>query len=184
MGVPLRNNGSGQNYGVELTLEKYFTQQYYFMLTGSLFESRYTPLDGNGIQHGDSMATTLLNLLGGKEFRLGGRSSKVLAVNLRTLWAGGNRYTPVDLDASQRRGDAVYRWNQRYAGQVKDYLRADVRISFRRERPKYSSTISLDIQNVTNRQNVFSQYYNSSTQDIVSSYQVGLVPVLNYRVEF
>lgn len=126
----------------------------------------------------------MLNLLGGKEFQLGGSSNKVLAVSLRTLWMGGNRYTPIDLTASQQSGDAQYQWNRRYAGQVEDYLRADIRISYRREHPRFSSTISLDIQNVTNRQNVFSQYYSSAERTVVNSYQVGLVPVLNYRVEF
>lgn len=181
--VPLRNNGIGQNRGVELTLEKFFTKQYYFMLTGSLFKSGYTPLDGKEYSTRFN-GNHVLNLLGGKEFQLGGSSSKVLAINLRALWAGGNRYTPVDLAASRRSGDAVYQWNRRYAGQVKDYLRADVRVSFRRNRARYTSTISLDIQNVTNRQNVFSQYYSNTAQDVVSSYQIGLVPVLNYRVEF
>lgn len=180
---PLRNDGRGRNYGVELTLEKFFTKQYYFMITGSLFESKYTPLNGQEYSTRFN-GNHVLNLLGGKEFHLGGSSSKVLAVNLRALWAGGNRYTPIDLVASQRSGNAHYQWNQRYVGQVEDYLRADIRLSFRRERPRHSSVVSLDIQNVTNRQNVFSRYYSSTERAVVNSYQIGLIPVLNYRIEF
>lgn len=181
--IPLRNNGTGRNRGVELMLEKFFTNQYYLMLTASLFESEYTPLNGQRYSTRFN-GNRVLNLLGGKEFQLGGSSNKVLAINLRTLWAGGNRYTPIDLAASRRSGNAVYQWNQRYTRQVKDYVRADIRLSFRRERPRYSSTISLDVQNVTNQQNVFSQYYSNTEQNVINSYQIGLVPVLNYRVEF
>ncbi len=181
--IPLKNDGTGRNYGVELTLEKFFTNQYYFMLTGSVFESKYSPLNGKEYDTRFN-SNHVLNLLGGKEFRLGGNGSKVLAVNLRGLWAGGNRYTPVDLETSRRSGDEVYQWNRRYTQQVKDYARVDVRLSFRRDRPKYSSTISLDIQNVTNRQNVFNRYYDVIAQNMTNSYQVGLIPVLNYRAEF
>ena len=181
--APLVNDGTGRNYGLELTLEKFFTNQYYFMLTGSLFESKYTPLDGREYDTRFN-GNHVVNFLAGKEFKLGGNSNKVLAFNIRTLWAGGNRYTPIDVEASRQQGQAVYQWDRRYARQVSDYFRTDLRVSFRRNRPKYSSTISLDIQNVTNRQNVFSRYYSSEDQTIVSSYQLGLIPVLNYRVEF
>lgn len=36
----LVNNGTGHNYGLELTLEKFFSNQYYFLITASLFNSK------------------------------------------------------------------------------------------------------------------------------------------------
>ena len=35
----LVNNGTGENYGFELTLEKFYSKGYYFLITASLFES-------------------------------------------------------------------------------------------------------------------------------------------------
>ena len=37
----LVNNGKGKNMGVEFTLEKYFTKGSYFLITTSLFDSKY-----------------------------------------------------------------------------------------------------------------------------------------------
>jgi len=41
----LENTGTGKNYGIELTLEKFFTNNYYFLITGSLYDSKYTTND-------------------------------------------------------------------------------------------------------------------------------------------
>jgi hypothetical protein len=42
----LVNNGTGENYGIELTLEKFYSKGYYFLVTASVFESKYTGSDG------------------------------------------------------------------------------------------------------------------------------------------
>ncbi len=181
--IPLANNGTGKNYGIELTFEKFFTQNYYFMLATSLYESKYVPLDGNEYNTRFN-GNYIINLLLGKEFLLGKSKNKILGINTRTLLAGGNRYTPLDLKASQEAGEPVYLWNQRYATRANSYFRTDLRISYRRNKPNYASIISLDVQNVTNHQNIFSQYYDRQTQELTNSYQLGLIPVLNYRIEF
>jgi len=181
--VPLANNGTGRNYGLELTLEKFFTYNYYFMLTTSLFESKYTPLDGKEYNTRFN-GNYIVNLLAGKEFQVGKRKTNVLGINARLLLSGGNRTTPIDLESSNEEGRPVYEWDQRYSERLGSYFRTDLRISYRINKPKFSSIISLDIQNVTNHQNVFSQYYDRSTGKIEKTYQLGLIPVLNYRIEF
>ena len=42
----LLNEGTGQNYGIELTFEKFLGNNYYFLFTSSLFESTYKGSDG------------------------------------------------------------------------------------------------------------------------------------------
>ena len=42
----LVNNGSGINYGVEMTLERYFNKNYYLLFSASRFESNYVASDG------------------------------------------------------------------------------------------------------------------------------------------
>ncbi len=181
--IPLVSEGTGRNYGVELTLEKFFTNQYYYMLTTSLYQSKYTPLDGKEYNTRFN-GNYIVNLLLGKEFSMGKNKDNLLGINTRTLLAGGNRDTPLDLAASQREGWGIYRWDQRYSDRIGTYFRTDLRISYRRNKPRYSSILSLDIQNVTGRQNLYSRYFDSVTQKVENSYQLGLIPVLNYRLEF
>ncbi len=181
--VPLVNNGTGRNYGLELTLEKFFTYNYYLMLTTSLFESKYTPLDGKEYDTRFN-GNYIVNLLAGKEFKVGKKKTNVLGINARMLLSGGNRTTPIDLEHSREEGRAVYEWDQRFEERLGSYFRTDLRISYRINKPKHSSIISLDIQNVTNQENIFSAYYDPVTQNIEKSYQLGLIPVLNYRIEF
>ncbi|RDC63468.1 TonB-dependent receptor [Adhaeribacter pallidiroseus] len=179
----LVSNGTGRNYGVEMSLEKFFTNNYYFLVTSSLYNSKYTAADGierntrfNG-QH-------ILNALGGKEFKVGKNSGNLIGLNVRLLWAGGNRYTPLNIEQSRLQGKAVYYEKQSFASQAPDYFRTDIRVSYRKNRPKASYILSLDIQNATNRLNFYNQYYDEDTQSLKISTQTGLIPVLNYRIEF
>ena len=100
------------------------------------------------------------------------------------LLSGGNRTTPINLEQSREEGFPVYNWDDRFGERLGSYFRTDLRLSYRNNKPKYSSIISLDIQNVINHQNIYSAYYDVNTQNIEKSYQLGLIPVLNYRIEF
>lgn len=108
----------------------------------------------------------------------------MIGFNLRGLLAGGNRLTPIDEGASVARGEAVYLWEARYTEKRADYWRLDTRLSYHLNGQRSTHTISLDIQNVTNRQNIFGTYYDVQTQKIETIYQNGLIPILNYRLEF
>ncbi len=179
----LVSTGTGKNYGVELSLEKFFTDNYYFLITSSLYNSKYTA--ANGVERNTRFnGNYILNILGGKEFKVGKQKTNLIGANLRILWAGGNRYTPVNEAQSQLEGKAIYYENQRFAAQAPDYFRTDLRVSYRKNRPRASYILSLDIQNVTNRLNVYNQYYDEETRSIKISTQTGLIPVLNYRIEF
>jgi hypothetical protein len=43
---------------------------------------------------------------------------------------------------------------------------------------------SIDIQNVANYQNVAFNYYDAFQNKIITKYQLGMIPMLNYRWEF
>ncbi|MBC5992750.1 TonB-dependent receptor [Pontibacter cellulosilyticus] len=179
----LINEGTGRNYGLELTLEKFFTNNFYYLLTTSLYDSKYTALDGverNTRFNGNH----IVNLLGGKEFKVGKNKQNLISTNLKLMWAGGNRYTPIDLEKSRAAAAEKLVEEKRFSLKADDYYRSDIRVSYRKNKPKASYILSLDIQNVTNRQNMFAQYYDRMKEDIKTYYQMGMVPVLNYRIEF
>lgn len=179
----LVNEGKGRNYGLELTLEKFFTRNYYLTMTGSFYESKYTGRDG--IERDTRFNGNFnANLLFGKEFHVGRSDNNIVGINIRTLTSGGRRGTPIMLQASRMEGEAVYDWTNRYNEREGVYFRTDVRLSYRRNKPKHATIWSLDVQNVTNRQNVWGKEYDSKAGEIKTYYQMGLIPVLNYRIEF
>jgi hypothetical protein len=148
-----------------------------------LYDSKYTA--ANGVEYNTRFnGNFVANLTAGKEIKVGRRKTNLIGLNTRVIWAGGKRYTPINLEASQAAGEAVYYQDKTFSEQAPNYYRADIRVSYRKNNPKASHIISLDIQNVSNRLNVYSKYYDEDKAEISTSYQTGLIPVLNYRIEF
>ena len=179
---PMVNKGKGRNYGIEISLEKHLNNQFYFLINNSLYRSRYTALDKserNTRYNGNYVS----NITAGKEFvsRNGRRS---FGVNLKMIYAGGFRYSPIDLARSIREGYTIVDEKNAFSLQNPAYFRTDIRTSIKWNRKNFTSTISLDIQNVSNRQNLYTQYYDPIKGKVVNSYQTGLIPVLNYKIEF
>jgi len=179
---PMENSGKGKNYGVEISLERYLKDNFYLTLSNSFYQSKYTAKDG--VERNTRFnGNYLITLIAGKDF-ISERKSKIFGVNLKTIYAGGLRTTPIDFDASQQQGYTVLIEKDAYSLQNEAYFRADVGISMKWNRKNITSTLSLDIQNVTNRLNVFGQWYDNEKNKIVTSYQTGLIPILNYKIEF
>jgi len=177
----LVNKGTGSNMGVELTVEKFFDRGYYFLLTGSLYNSLYKGSDGierNSAFNGNYN----LSALGGYEFKISPKNT--IAFDTKVTWTGGARYTPIDLDSSIVVDRTIRDFSRAYEGKYKDYFRLDMKVSFRFNGKHASHSLALDFQNVTNTKNVFSQNFNPETQEIDTKYQLGFLPLLYYRVEF
>lgn len=180
----LVSQGKGRNYGAELTLEKFFSEGSYFLLSASLFNSNYMTQE-NHWRNTRFNGKYLVTFTGGKEITLSeARKGRVIGFNLKLIYAGGYYDSPIDLAASQSAGHTVYNEAQAFTDKMPDYFRGDIRVSLKRNYAKWTSTVSLDIQNVSNRKNVFNKYYNADTDKVEYNYQAPLIPVLSYRVEF
>lgn len=179
----LVSTGTGNNYGLELTIEKTFSNNYYFLATASLFDSRYTGSDGieRNALFNSNFAT---NVLAGKEWPVGKSKQNVFTFSGRISWTGGRRYVPIDLAASQANLDETYDWRAAYVNRYPDFFRLDWRIGFKRNKKRYTEEWAIDIQNATNRQNFFAEQFNVKTGQIQTFYQVGLFPVALYRITF
>lgn len=181
--VPFVNQGTGTNYGVEFTLEKFFTNHYYFLVTASLYESKYVALDG--VERNTRFNNNFIcNFLGGKEFPVGKTKTNFIVTDIKFIWSGGAPLTPILLDESIAQGKTVFDLDHRYEQQSADYFRIDFKIGYRKNGSKSTHHLFLDIQNLTNHKNVFAQYYSPEEQKIETIYQLGFVPVFNYRVQF
>ena len=178
----LVNEGTGTNYGLDITLEKFFSKNFYFLISGSLFDSKYKGSDGKERNTAFNQNYTL-NVLAGVELNLGKHHKHTLNLNGKWNMAGGNRIKPIDLEASKLAGDARYS-NDIYVNQYKDYSRADVEITYRQNRKKLTHEWSLEIQNIFNQKNVFREAYIKKNQEIITQYQLGFQPMLFYRISF
>ncbi len=186
--IPLKNTGTGYNYGLETTLEKYFSDNYYFLVTASLFNSRYKGSDG--VEHHTRYNGQYAgNILAGKEFPLGKNKEdqskqKTFSISIKSTLAGGRRFSPIDLAASIAAGRQIRDNSRAFEAQADDYFRADLQLKYSINRAKTTQIIKLDIQNVANRENHFNDFYDESTQSIQRSTQLGLIPVLSYKIKF
>ena len=179
---PLKNIGKGRNYGVELSLERYLQHNFYATLSNSFYQSKYTPKDG--IERNTRFnGNYIITLIGGKDF-VNERKSRTFGINIKTIYAGGMRTTPIDFVASQEKGYTIYKDKEAFSLQNPAYFRTDVRVSIKWNRNYFTSTLSLDFQNLTNRLNVFDQGYDPEKNKIVTHYQTGIIPILNYKIEF
>lgn len=179
----LIGKGTGENVGIELTLEKFFSNNYYFLLTGSIYDSKYKGSDG--IERNTAFNNQYaLNVLAGKEIPVGKSKQNTLILSFRTVATGGMWTSPIDLQASKIAGTEVRNEPLANMQQLKDYLRTDIRIGFRRNKKRFSEEYGFDIQNVFNRQNVFSERFNPLSGNILSNNQVGFFPMALYRITF
>ena len=179
----LTSDGKGRSYGLEFTVEKSLTAGIYLMSTTSLYQSKYTGRDG--IERDSRFnGKYVQNLLAGKEWRVGKGKTNIFAANIKLLAAGGNRTTPIDLEKSREKGRTERDWSRSYSEQLPAYFRSDLRVSYTKNKKRTTSTISLDIQNVTNRLNAFDRYYNKKEDRVKLITQTGMLPILNYRLEF
>ena len=180
---PLVNKGVGRNYGLELTLEQFTYKDLYFLLSTSLYDSKYKALDGawRNTRYNGNYA---VSFTAGKEFRSSGTKNRTYGINLRALSSGGLRTTPIDFDKSIQEGNTQYIESLAYTQQLPGYFRTDLRFSMKRNRTKSTSTLALDIQNVTNQKNLGGQYFDAQSAEIKKWYQLPLLPVLSYKIEF
>ncbi len=181
---PLVNKGLGRNYGMELTYERFLHKNLYYILSSSLYNSEYKA--ANDIWYNTRFNTNYaITFTAGKEWTLSEkRKSRVIGFNIKSIYVGGYRYTPIDLPASMAAGKAKYVTEKTFKNKNPDYYRLDIRVSVKRNYKHVTSTLALDIQNTTNRKNVGGQYFDMKTGSIKYWYQTPLLPLLSYRLEF
>lgn len=179
----LTNNGTGMNYGAEFTLEKGFARNWYAMYTMSLYNSRYQGSD-NIWRNTRYNGNYITSLTAGKDFRIGKAKQHIIGLNMKIFWAGGNRYTPIDIEASIAEGEQVRDRTREYEEKMGDYFRLDTRVHFRQNFKKFAWEFSIDIQNTTNRKNEFRRRFDVETQQVRKRYQQGILPVARLRIEF
>lgn len=179
----MTDTGKGKNYGLEFTFEKFFSRQYYFLATTSLYDTQYRATDGNWYDSAYNYNYTF-NLVGGKEFTVGKKQNNTLGLAAKTLFNGGKRATPINQEIFDQTGEIVLNQSLRNSIELDSYFRIDASIYYRLNRPKAAHRIALDVQNATNRLNIDQAFFNPNSGLLETSFQLELIPFLNYRLEF
>ncbi|MBI3236058.1 MAG: carboxypeptidase-like regulatory domain-containing protein, partial [Bacteroidetes bacterium] len=158
----LENTGKGRNYGVDLTLEKYISDGYYYMVTASLFNSEY--LAGDRVWRSTRYNRNyLLNILFGKEWQF---AQNTLGVNLRGTIQGGDRYSPVNENESKTSKEIRYDEYNSFKNQLPTSKQAHFTISYRINNQGVSHEIALKIINATMQKDFNGYRYNTITNSI------------------
>jgi hypothetical protein len=178
----LINQGTGFNYGSEITLERSFKDHWFLMLTASVFDSKFKAQDKE-VYNTRWNNNYIFNIQGGREFVLKNPNHSI-SMNTKFVWSGGNRYTPIDLAESIDQSAQVYEYEKVYSHQFPDYLRLDLKLSYRFNAKRTTHSVILDIQNATNRMNTAGQYFDSESNEISRTNHLGIVPVLSYKILF
>lgn len=183
----LTNTGTGRNYGVELTVEKFFSNHYYFLLTGSLFDAKYTGSDGV-LRNSDFNGRYAFNALFAREFVF---RRSLLNLGFKYTATGGRWYGPVDERASRLNQEIVFQSAGRNTLQFVPYRRFDLKIDYKINRVLANQrglthTISFDLVNVLGIKNILSLSYAPQPDGsfIKQEYQLGFLPIFLYRVDF
>ncbi|SFT85742.1 Outer membrane receptor proteins, mostly Fe transport [Lishizhenia tianjinensis] len=182
----LQNTGTGRNYGIELTVQKFFSKSFFFLVTGSLYDSKYKGSDGIE-RNTDYNGRYTVNVLGGKEFTFKGNQS--ISLGLKCTTAGGKRYGYVDVAASQEAQELVFLSEGYNERQFKDYFRLDVKVNYKLNTEKITHEIGLDLVNVLNTRNLLGLAYapnigDPTAEPIAERTQLGFLPIFYYRIDF
>lgn len=183
----LVNEGTGRNYGLEFTLEKFFSRQYFFMFTASVFDAKYKGSDG--IERNTDFNTGYaMNLLGAREFKLGPKQT--LQVGTKITMAGKRWYTPIDTAASLLENEEFVVDSLRNTLQFSSpYFRLDFRVVWKYNAKRVTHEIGLDLINVTNKQNILGLTFSPDSSDpnddyVAEQYQLGFLPLFYYQIDF
>lgn len=181
----LVSEGRARIYGVNASFEQPFYNGLYYLISGALYNSTYKGYD-NIDRDTRFNGNYQFSFTGGKEI-FKNKSEGVLkttTLDLRAFYAGGMRTTPINETASRNSNRTVYDDSQVFSQQLGSYKRLDFRISWRKEKENYTRVIAIDIQNVFSLKNDGWQYFDLRQDTIITKSQLGIIPILIYRVEF
>jgi hypothetical protein len=177
----LVNNSSGRNIGIDFTLERFLNNNYYYLITASIFDSKYK--GGDGIWRNSRYDKGfVINILVGKEFFL--KNKNVLGLNAKLNYMGGERISPVDVGKTKQKREIVYDESKAFEDQLPSRYNLDLSITYRINKKKHSSVWALQLKNALGSPENYGAYYNHKTDKIEEAKAVVILPIISYKIEF
>ncbi|WP_341225945.1 TonB-dependent receptor [uncultured Arcticibacterium sp.] len=186
----LVNAGTGKNYGVELTIERFFVNNFYYMFTASVYNSKYKSLE-NIERNTRFNGNYAFNALVGKEFvQLGKKHNKTLALNAKFFYVGARKIIPLLRDEAgnlnvDRINDNYYDFTKAYQKGLDDVFQINASVSLKINKLKTTHEFAIDVMNVNNTQAKLYEYYDSDEPNNIGyGAPLSLLPNVIYRVYF
>jgi hypothetical protein len=177
------NAGKGQNYGIDLTLEQYINNGFYYLVSASVFNSKYKT-DTNKWYNTRFNKNYLITALAGKEFRLGKNKQNSLGINIRASIQGGNRYSPIDNQASLLQQDVVYNETNPFTQQAETVFLTDFTVNYEWNKRKTTQRLSLKVLNATNFEEFQGHRFNLQTNQVDKFKEGIIIPNISYKISF
>lgn len=180
----LTNDGTGTNIGIDVTLERFLKNGYYYLITGSLFDSKY--IAGDNIKRNTRYNSNIaFNLLFGKEWMLGAERNKILSINGRLNMIGGTWDTPVINDYPYQKGDEVmYDYSKTFSNRLPNKYYLNASINYRINKKKHTSIWSVHALNILNMAENYGYLYNYKEDKVEELKYNVIFPYLSYKIEF
>ncbi|MDH5366096.1 MAG: carboxypeptidase-like regulatory domain-containing protein [Cyclobacteriaceae bacterium] len=179
----LVNEGEGQNYGVDMTLERFLNNDFYYLITGSVFVSKY--LGGDKIWRNTRFNRGYaFNILTGKEWQFGKQKNKWFGLNIGYNVMGGLRESPVDIQNSQIRKEVIYNTYEAFSKQNAMVNYMDITITYKKNKNKTATIWGLQVKNVLGSKEFQGHQYNFRTNQVDELNVAAVIPNLYFKVEF
>ncbi len=177
------NLGEGKNYGIDLTLEQYINKGFYYLVSASLFNSKYKT-DTNIWYNTRFNKNYLLNFLAGKEFKIGSKKQNSLGINLRLSIQGGDRHSMIDKTNSILERDVVYNEIDPFSEQAKSSFITHFTVNYEWYKNRSTQKLSLKILNASNYKEFLGHRYNIKNNTVEEHREALIIPNLSYKISF
>ena len=181
----LVNRGKGRNIGVDITLERYLNKGLYYMMTASIFDSKYY---GGDRKWRNTLYNRnfIVNVLGGKEWMVGRDKQNMFSVNFKITLQGGDRYAPVDEVATLLDPDREVQYDETkaFSKQFSPMFITNFSVGYKINRKKVSHEFSIKSLNTTGCEEYYGHEYNFKTDKIKPIRGATSLPNVSYKLEF
>lgn len=177
----LENNGTGKNYGIDLTLERFLRDGYYYLFTASLFDSKYIGGDGKEFNTAFNRQH-VVNLLAGKEWMI--KNKNILGVSAKVTYMGGLRYTPALYEESIAARMYKPDDSQSFNSQFPSTTGVDLSITYRVNKKRYTGMWYFMIKNALLQPDYGDPFYDFISKDVIIDEMKMPFPSLGYKIEF
>jgi hypothetical protein len=177
----LENTGTGKNYGIDFTLERFLKDGYYYLFTATIFDSKYTGGDGkeyNTVYN----RSHVINLLAGKEWMFKGKN--ILGISVKVTHMGGLRYTPVLYEESMAANWALPDHSRAYQSQFPSTTGVDLSVTYKVNNAKHTGTWYFMIKNALMQPDYSDPFYSRMIDDVIVDEMKMPFPSLGYKIEF
>ena len=177
----LINNTKGQNMGIDVTLERFFSGGFYYLATASLFDSKYR--GGDNIWRSTRFNKGYsLNLLAGKEYAIS--RNRIVGINGRVNYLGGERKTPILNAESIAAKRVIYDESRAFEEQYPATCYVDFTVTYRTNKKRYAGTWALQVKNLLSAPIYSGPAYNYRDKRVEEQKASLILPVLSYRIDF